>query len=62
LSIAGDSDSKKLVLAALANVPHSDALKLVMEQFEDPSVQAEAAVAAVKIAGQLRRSTQTGCS
>jgi len=55
LSIAGDSDSKKLVLAGLANVHHGDALKLVMTQFEDPSVQEEAASAAVQIARQIEQ-------
>jgi len=55
LSIAGDSDSKKLVLAGLANVHHGDALKLVMMQFKDPSVQEEAASAAVQIARQIEQ-------
>ena len=50
LPVARDADSRKLVLAGLADVGHVDALKLAMDQLGDSAVEAEAALAAVKIA------------
>ena len=50
LTVARDTDSRKLVLAGLADVGHADALKLAMDQLGDSAVAAEAALAAVKIA------------
>ncbi len=50
LAIAGDADSRKLVLSGLAKVAHGDALKLAMEQLGKPGVRAEAGLAAVSIA------------
>lgn len=50
LAAARRGDSKKLILAGLANVAHGDALDLAMAHLGDAGVRSEAASAAVKIA------------
>ena len=53
LAITRRGDSKKLVLAGLASVGHADALALAMKHVGAPAVGAEAASAAVRIAGAI---------
>ncbi len=43
------ADSKRLVLAAVANIRHADALALAVRELADPAVRAEAATAAVAL-------------
>jgi uncharacterized protein len=52
-------DEKRLILAGLADVPHSAALELAGECSEDPAVQTEAALTAQKIRKALDRAIET---
>ncbi len=53
---AANADEKKLVLSGLAQVPRTDALELVLRQFGDETVKAEAVQAAVTISKGLGKS------
>ncbi len=53
LAKAASADEKKLVLSGLAKVAHASALTVVLEQFDDDAVKAEAVLAAIAIAKNL---------
>jgi len=53
LELARRPDEKKLVLGAWGGVPTAEALKVVMKYLDDTATKAEAATAAVAIAGKL---------
>jgi HEAT repeat protein len=53
MAAAEGADEKKLVLGALAGVPHRAALTLATECLKHPSVRTEAATAAIAIARKL---------
>ena len=50
---AQGADDQKLILGALANVPHRDALKLATEYLKHADVRTEAALAVIAIARKL---------
>jgi HEAT repeat protein len=54
LELAASPEDKKLVLAGLGGASSVEALALVERHLEDESLRAEAALAAVQIAGKLR--------
>jgi HEAT repeat protein len=55
---AGSADDKKLVLSGLAQVRQTDALDMVLNQFSDEAVKAEAVQAAINIAKGLGKSAK----
>jgi hypothetical protein len=48
--VAGDADSRKLLLGGLPAVAHAEALGLALNWLDDPAVSAEAALAAASLA------------
>ena len=55
MSKTQSTDEKKLVLSALGNVAHPDALVMAGQFVEIEEVMAEAAMATIKIAGAIGR-------
>lgn len=55
---AGTPEEKKLVLSGLAKIPQGDAFQLVLRQFSDDAVKAEAIQAAMTIAKALGTSAR----
>ena len=51
--LARDPADRKSLLSGLAEVPHADALALIVPCLDDPAVRAEAATAAIAVAAKL---------